>query len=283
MGKFTGILIVTDYDGTFYSGNDKSRIENIIEVTRFKSQGGLFTFATGRDYPSLLAIEPDFENIVNAPVIMANGARLYDTDKQEYIHSSTLDLPLFLEFLDIIVKKYPDIGVRFSCEHGLVTPCINEIIEEDIKDKFMGNITLREMPVKDLLASGENVYKCVMIHDEEIIDDLRKTAEDFSKINSEICFTKTFSRGLEAVIKNASKGASSLKLKKYLYERDNLEYKLFAIGDYDNDLDMIKFADFGAAPANAIESVREAAKIHTVSCNDGAIADFIKIIEREYI
>lgn len=287
MGKFTGIILVSDFDGTFYGGVKESREKNVAEVERFKSGGGLFTFATGRDYHSLLAIEPNFKEITNAPVIMANGARLYDTDKKEYIFSYTLNMTLFEEFLDIIYKKYPDIGIRFSCENGLVTPVLNDILKEDLKDIHMKTTPVREMPVKELIESGEKVYKCVMVHNPEIIDRVHKIAGDINKSKGEnsreIYFTKTYARGLEAVNKDASKGASALRLKEYLKVRDNREYRVFAIGDYDNDVDMIKFADVGAATANALEHVKKVAQVQTAGCDDGAVADFIKIIEREYI
>ena len=284
MGKFTGILIISDFDGTFTSPNPESYRKNIDEVERFKKDGGIFTFASGRDYHSFSSIEPDFVNIANAPVIMTNGARLYDINTKKYILDYLLNLPLFSQILDIIYEKFPDTGIRLSCENGLVSPLLNEILKEDLADIFMRNISVREMPVKELIESKEKVFKCVMVHDPEKLDCVRDIAEDFNNANNrQFCFTRSYSRGLEAVNVNASKGASAVKLREYLNHRDKTEYKLFAIGDYDNDLDMIKLADYGAAPENALEPVKESAKIHTVSCSDGAVADLIGIIGSEYI
>jgi len=277
MGKFTGILLVSDFDGTFTSRIRENYKKNVDAVERFKSDGGMFAFATGRDYHSLLSIEPDFENIANAPVIMANGSRLYDTNKKEYIFSHVLDLPLFSEFLDGIYEIYPDLGVRFSCESGLVVPAMNKIIKDDLSDLFMQSISVRTMSVKELIESGEKVYKCVMIHTPEITNHLRELSHGFYG-RREICFTKTYDRGFEAVNINASKGATALKLIEYLNKRNNLEYKLYAIGDYDNDLDLIKSADFSGAPANALDEVKKAAAVITAAANEGAVADFIKII-----
>ena len=284
MGKFTGILLVSDFDGTLFAQIKENYKKNLDEIERFKNNGGLFAFATGRDYFSLFGLEPNAASIANAPSIITNGARLYDINKNEYIFNYTLDMDLFSEFLDIIYKKYPDIGIRFSCEKGIVVNVLNEILIVDFKNTIMTNITLREMPYKELLASGEDVYKCVMVHDPEIIDDVREIGENFDKnINHQFLFTKSYPRGLEVVNSQASKGAMALKLKEYLSQRDNINYKLFAIGDYDNDLDMIKLADIGAVPANALDHVKRAANVCTVSCDDGAVADFIGIIEREYV
>jgi Cof subfamily protein (haloacid dehalogenase superfamily) len=285
MGKFTGIILVSDFDGTFFSGITEGYKRNLTEIERFKNDGGLFAFATGRDYYSLLELEPNAGKVANAPIITANGSRLYDTNKKEYIFNHTLNMKLFSEFLEIISKKYPDIGIRFSCESGIVVNASNDIIKQDFSDLFLPNspISLREIPFQKLTDSGENVYKCVIGHVPEIVDDVRKIGESLENINREFLFTKSYPRGLEVVNSNASKGSMALKLKEYLNKKDNIEYKLFAIGDYDNDLDMINHADYGAAPANALEHVKKAAKIHTVSCRDGAVADLIRIIEKDYV
>ena len=37
--------------------------------------------------------------------------------------------------------------------------------------------------------------------------------------------------------------------------------KILAIGDYNNDLEMVRYADIGAVPANAIDVVKSAADI----------------------
>lgn len=284
MKKFTDVILISDYDGTFTSQIRENYKKNVAAVERLKNGGGIFTFATGRDYHSLLAIEPDFENIANAPVITANGARLYDIDKKDFTVNITLNMALFAGFLDIIYKKFPDIGVRFSCEGGMVAPVLNDIIKADLNDIFTRHLPVREMSVSELIASGESVYKCVMVHEPEIIDAVIKLARDFNNINNnQIFFSRTYLRGFEAIDKNASKKSMAIKLKEYLSAKNNRKYRLFAIGDYDNDLGMIQIADCGAAPANALEEVKKAAKVRTVGNIDGAVADFIKIIEREYV
>ena len=284
MGKFTGIILVSDFDGTFFSRIPANFEKNLKAVEKFKNQGGMFTFATGREYYPLLEVLPDAENIANAPLIISNGARLYDTDKKEFLFNFTLNITLFNRFIETIYKKYPDIGIRFSSENGMVIPDFNEILKEDLSGLSMMNMKIREISLKEMEESGEAVYKCVIVHNPEILDDVRKIAESFDEdINRELFFTRSYARGLEAVSSKASKGAMAVRLKEYLNAKYNREYKLFAIGDYDNDLDMIKSADCGAAPENALEHVKKAAKIRTVSCNDGAVADLIDIIEREYV
>ena len=48
MGKFDGILICTDLDGTLLRKDKSVSKENIEAIEYFKKEGGLFTFVTGR-------------------------------------------------------------------------------------------------------------------------------------------------------------------------------------------------------------------------------------------
>ena len=76
MGKFDGVMIVSDFDDTFFPESHVLPEANRQAVAYFQSEGGIFTIATGR-------ARTTFRRYValanpNAPVILANGAQLYD-------------------------------------------------------------------------------------------------------------------------------------------------------------------------------------------------------------
>ena len=48
MGKFDGMLICTDLDGTLLRNDKTISRENIEAIEYFKQAGGYFTFVTGR-------------------------------------------------------------------------------------------------------------------------------------------------------------------------------------------------------------------------------------------
>jgi Cof subfamily protein (haloacid dehalogenase superfamily) len=291
MGKFTGILIVSDVDGTFLSGNIDGLHKNIKAIERFKEQGGLFAFATGRDLLALLEVIPDTEKISNVPVICANGSQIYDFAQAQYIFNCPVaDKKLLGEMVRLILNKYPKTGVRFSCknncENNMIIPDFNEMLKRDLKGLSLDNLRIIQMPLEELVHSDINIYKTVFVDRDnpENLEDIKKICED-ADINNEFYFAKSYWCGLETINKNGTKGQAALQLKEYL---ENLEYfggsiKLFAIGDYDNDMEMLKAADFGAAPESALEHIKQAAKIITASCENGAVASLIDIIEREYI
>ena len=47
---------------------------------------------------------------------------------------------------------------------------------------------------------------------------------------------------------------------------------LVCIGDYYNDLEMLKTADISAAPISSPDDIKSSAKYITVPCDDGAVA-----------
>ena len=69
--KFKGLLFCTDLDGTLYRKDKTISDENKRAIEYFKSEGGLFTFITGRmpyySHTAYTAIEP------NAPFGCING------------------------------------------------------------------------------------------------------------------------------------------------------------------------------------------------------------------
>lgn len=57
--------------------------------------------------------------------------------------------------------------------------------------------------------------------------------------------------------------------------------KVYAVGDYDNDISMIKAADVGVCPSNALDEVKKVADLCLCSNEEGVIADLIEHIEAE--
>jgi len=73
MGKFDGILFLSDMDGTLLHQAVLSD-ENRKAVEYFTENGGMFTVATGRA-PDFIK---KFNLKINAPVISINGTLIYD-------------------------------------------------------------------------------------------------------------------------------------------------------------------------------------------------------------
>ena len=115
MGKFTGMLLVSDYDNTFQytesallAGGLKDvpalPLQNVEAVQRWIAGGGLFAIATGR---ALGAFRKHAEEIpINAPIIVDNGGGIYDLASERYIVRKLLP-DCALEDLNAIETAFP--------------------------------------------------------------------------------------------------------------------------------------------------------------------------------
>lgn len=52
LGKFNGVLLVSDFDDTLYGEDMRITRENVEALTYFTREGGTFTVATGRARPN---------------------------------------------------------------------------------------------------------------------------------------------------------------------------------------------------------------------------------------
>ena len=109
MGKFDGILICTDLDGTLFADDKSVSRENREAIEYFKREGGRFTFITGRMpyYASRIyrLVQP------NAPFGCANGGGLYDGETGKYIYVETLSSAA-LELVEAAMKAVEGIGFQ---------------------------------------------------------------------------------------------------------------------------------------------------------------------------
>lgn len=85
MGKFTGLLLASDYDNTLTYTEEALRLcqpmppvpdANQEAIRYFMSEGGIFSVATGRAKPAFERVAADVP--MNGPTILFNGAAIYD-------------------------------------------------------------------------------------------------------------------------------------------------------------------------------------------------------------
>ncbi len=267
MNKFKGTLICTDLDGTLLKNDKSISRENLEAIEYFKSEGGYFTFITGR-MPYFMA---DICKIIkpNAPIGCINGGGLYDHQKKEYVFATELDRSA-LELVEHADKNIDNIGIQVYTFDRIYFSRENEAMAHFRKATGTPNITAHYHDVK------EPIVKIVFGDtDEEKIFKLRDLlfshprASEFDYIRSEHTLYEILPKGV-------NKGAVIPKLCKHLGLDPS---KTIAVGDYNNDIAMIKSAGIGVAVANACREAKEAADYITVSNEHHAIASIIHDIE----
>ena len=103
------LLIVCDLDGTLLNENREVSPKNKMALERFVEKGGHFTIATGRNLKGALKILDIVP--VNMPIILMNGALIYDYKQNEILYECTLD-KYAQDIIFQVMGEFPDIGVE---------------------------------------------------------------------------------------------------------------------------------------------------------------------------
>ena len=271
MGKFDNIIIVSDIDGTFLGKNSRMVPENLEAIEYFKSEGGLFTIATGREIYTLLHRIPSIAEICNAPVIAVNGAYIYDLQKKQIISEVFLPEPECSVIAQAARAACPDVSLRIACGGKHLTDKYYPILQSTM-ERYPGWIQI--VPYEDIPHG--RWHQITWMDEPEALARVREVIQPHF---SECTCSLGGSTLLEVHALKATKGAMLSRLKSLLGKESAT---LWAIGDYENDYLMLKMADRCAMPSNGIDKLRSLSGIVEVCGHDeGAIAGLIRHIEQE--
>ena len=252
MGKYSGILLCSDFDGTLFDG-EKIPENNLKAIREFRADGGLFTVISGRPAEFLGGYFEDYE--FGVPLGNLNGAVIYDIDSGKIVRES---------YMSGLTKE---LAHKYAESAGNYDNVIFFLKKEGILRIPKGEIGL----ITEELC--QNTYKFIIELDRD------STAEESNPIYSRVKesvgdkfdVVRSSYHLIEILDKRLTKASASLFLKEYVGA-----HTLVCVGDFENDIDMIRVADIGYAVANATDAVKNAADRVTVNVKDGAIA---KIME----
>lgn len=145
-------------------------------------------------------------------------------------------------------------------------------IEKDLSEEFSGRIQRVDTHKN---KTGDKYYKIVAVAEPEVISEIADSF--YEKYGDNIQYCYPCSHLIEFLDVNSTKGNAAQIV------ADNVGAKeIYAIGDYLNDISMIKVAHHGACPANAIDKVKQICK-GNILCDstDGAVAELIYRIRED--
>lgn len=267
MGKFDGILICTDLDGTLYKKDKTISSENKEAIEYFKSEGGYFTFITGRmpqySMDAYHAVNP------NVPFGCINGGGVYDGATGEYVWTYAR-LGGVEELIRLVDEELPAVGIQVCTFERTYFSKETPVMEAFRRITKVPNLVCHYRDVKEPIAKILFGTACEdEISAMEKILKVHPKSNMFELIRSE----KTL---FEILPKGVQKGLALAKLVEYLGVDPK---KTIAIGDYNNDVGMLKSAAIGIAVSNACKEALDAADFITVSNEEHAIAQVIRDIE----
>lgn len=263
-------LFVSDIDGTLNDKRLRLPENNRLAIADYVRRGGNFTLASGRNLQSL-AIH--YKKLgVETPAIFLNGAGIYDfsenkmlkynpiTAEGEEVVLNTLAENKFLQLTIFTPNKL--YRVKRSCLYGYYIAKIDNLDCElckttaDIPRGNWGKVTFCGLPKQlaklQVFFNAHPLFQCFL--------------------------TSPYS--LEIVKKGVNKGNALLELSEILgIENSNTA----AIGDYYNDVDMLKVVGHPACCGQAPDDIKSLCEYVACHCNDGAVADFLGYIQNKYI
>lgn len=270
MGLFDGIIIVSDIDGTFLGKKSRIVPKNLESIRYFQKNGGKFTIATGREFFIVYPSVPQVEEICNCPAIACNGAYIYDYHAHRKLIENFLDDEPLLPIIRRVAEACPRAGYRVDM---LDCYFVERIYKEFEWVRNLYPDKARVMPLEEMPRGCWHKVAFDGPPDEiDRADALLRTLLDerFRCVRSGADITEIQSAA-------ATKGKMLSQVKALSGGKT-----LYAIGDYDNDYDMLISADRCAVPANGLDRLKAIPGAILVCDHDeGAVAGLIDHIEGE--
>ena len=264
MKKFENCVFVSDMDATLLTSKHEISDKNRNAIEYFIENGGKFTVASGR---MLDAIRVYLDRIkINAPAIAHNGAKIYDFSADKLLYEKSIE-----DSRKPIVKKVyddmPELGLEIysneviyvyrRCEETKRFLTKNYDVVYDMPDYVW------KQPWSKLLLIGDN---------KEILD---KYEPIYRNSYDNGCCVRSGELYLDIIANGVSKGNAA----KLVCNMTNCT-KLFAIGDSENDFELMKNADISFAVENAVPKIKSAASYQAPHHNNDAIAYAIEKLDK---
>lgn len=281
MHDFSDLLLAVDFDRTMTSQTGEIPKANLDAVEAFIAQGGAFTIATGRSKP-MFEIPATWLR-VNAPVIIANGAALWDVGTGE---TAVLEpfLPGALEAAWTLHERFPALRMEYEGLHG--HDCFgNDKLRDDYLRRY--GLTPRFPERGDLLPDvlsvtyyapfrrpGHLPFAALDPDEERPFDELEAAVRrEFSEFFEPL---RSMPRMIELIPKGCGKGKTARALASRLGRA-----RLYCAGDAPNDLDLLEAAGRAFVPADGSPALLERGFERVCPCGDGSIAAIFETIVRE--
>ena len=238
-------LIATDMDGTLLDHRGYLP-EGFVEIlNRLRSKKIKLVIASGRPYYTLQSNFGPMSGYLS--YICENGALVIDNN--EVIHKSIIDNNLVKEII-----KIADSIIETAVVLCSPTCAYIEEVDDDIMDEVKKYYTCLKV-VDDLNEVNDEIIKITLCN----LDNSKETLDTI--------FQPQFGEKLSVVgsgqywIDMTNTGVNKGIALKKLMETDNItSEETMALGDYYNDVEMLKQADYSFVMENAPEDMKQHAK-----------------------
>ncbi len=265
--KSTKIVFV-DLDGTLKNNNQKISIRNKEIIEKLFDIGILVVFTTGRPLNYTISLSKQFS--ASNYVISSNGAEIYNYFNKKIIYNSIISNEVLIK-LNELIKKYN----LFFIANCLLKSYTNKDFGDPGKKIINSLEDIFDEKISQLIVESYDIESMKKFKKELInIPDIKISNKSRNpKDSNKILF-------YDITNKDVSKGNAIKILCDYLKIDIN---KTMAIGDSDNDIEMLQVSNVKIAMSNATDNLKKVANFVTLSNDQEGVAVVLEQLYDELI
>lgn len=264
-------LIALDLDGTLLM-EDHSTVskENVDALQRAAEKGIEIVISSGRTYRVLKDILGQVPSVSYA--VIANGVSAVNVEKREFMFYDGIPFDVWRPIYDELICEDAAFEVYFKGNSYIESERMSGFVSYVAPEEFSLELRQYITPVVDLpkFLDGQMIEK---IHVLSVPNGkYNEVYKRFSQ-REDLMITNSMPGNFEINLATTNKATGLEALCSVLgIAKENV----MAIGDADNDLEMLKWAGVPVAMENALPQVKEIAKYITLSNKNHGVAAAVK-------
>lgn len=263
-------LVAIDFDGTLVT-DEKELTKKTIEVIKEASKKGVkIMISSGRSFYRLEKYIDALDlRKENQCTICFNGGMIIENTTKEMTYSKNIDVQEVNELIQL--GKSLNLPIMLYAKDTQYVEKVPEVVQKNTKNLKGMHLEIINFSELNFNKKENHIYKICFIDKPEII--IEKRNEIPKEIVEKYEITSSVPEYLEIVKKGIKKSeAIKVVMEKYHIKQE----EVMAIGDGENDVEMLEFAGLGIAMENANEYVKSFANDVTTSNNHDGVANAIE-------
>lgn len=272
--------IFLDMDGTILNHQNKVSIRTKEIIDNLRNEGIFVFIATGRAVEEIAGLVPEGFQVDG--VITSNGMAGYVGNKEVFKHS------LELELVETIIEKARENKVYYELfPYGTSRVILNQdkqYVENEIRDPKPDGVEMNEWLSRKDALNGKIVWIDNIEGNEfskfyffaRTKEHINRWKAELEQLKQEKDFTTSTSSDInvEVMVANVNKATG---IKQMLKHFNLSEKKTLAIGDSNNDIQMLQFVSHAVAMKNASDHIKDIADdITEFTCDEDGVYHYLK-------
>jgi len=286
LAKFADVnFIVTDLDGTLIEQGDKviGQLLKVGKAGRLFRNRTYITIATGRTYHGAKAIIEQLQLKKGMPIVLYNGAIVISYQTNEILYRKTINFAVIKELCRIIdLKNSSLLAYCFVMNQEVFNDEINEVVIETVHGygSKKAQKDINQLDIYWHSSFREEINPNAILISKESLGDGMQELIEYLENSNEVSYTDSGNGFFEIRSKGVDKGI----IFKVLEERRFFKVKKsLAIGDNDNDMELLQQADIGVVVSNGSEKAIQAADYMCKNAGASGVLDVMAVIKSAQI